>query len=133
MANRPVRNRSTKSTKHKMTQTEINRVKPVGVLSLDLLEKEAQKIISINVRFPDGQIYKFFHIPMSVGDGEALVKTVTEQSKIEGLHKLLADLVVNEDGSPFATYEQWTEVPIAILTCLNDAISESTKSEPGED
>lgn len=135
MANRPrPTSRASKSSpKHNMTQAEINRVKPAGVLSFDILEKEARKINAINVRFPDGEIYKFFHLPMSIGDGEELFQLSTEQNRLVGLRQLLTRLMVNENGTPFATYEQWEPVPLKILNLLHEAMSNSAKDEPGED
>src|SRR3954469_24853597 len=132
MANRPVRTRTSKSSKRPMTQAEINRVKPSGVLSFDVLEKAAEVITPVNVKFPDGNIYKFFHLPMSIGDGQRLFKLSTEESRLAALRQLLTDLMVNEDGSQFATYEQWENVPVKILNLLHEAMSSSAQEEPGE-
>lgn len=135
MANRPVRGSRTSkpSSKHKMTQVEINRVKPDGVLTFTVLEKDAQNINSINVKMPDDKIYKFFHLPMSVGDAENLFRLTTEQSRVVGLRQLLADLLVNEDGTSFATYEQMGSISVKVMNLIFEAMSSSAKDEPGED
>lgn len=135
MANRPPSraSRSSKSSKRVMTQAEINRVRPDAVLSYAVIEKAASVISSVNVKFPDGQIYKFFHLPMSIDDGQQLFKLATEESRLAALRQLLSDLVVTEDGKPFATYEQWGIVPVPILNKLHEAMTASAKDEPGED
>lgn len=135
MAKRPVRtSRSSKiAPKHKMTQVEINRVKPAGVLSLAILEQDAQNITSINVKLPDSEIYKFFHLPMTVDDAEELFRLTTEQSRVAGLRQLLSRLLVNEDGSVFATSEQLGSISIKVMNTIFEAMSSSAKDEPGED
>jgi len=136
MANRPVRSntrRTSKSSKPTMTQAEINRVKPAGILSLDLMEKESEKVTAINVKFPDGEIYQFFHLPVSIDDAEELLANTSEQNRIVGLRKLLSNLIVKEDGQQLATYDQWGPVAVKILNLLYEAITSSSREEPGED
>lgn len=134
MATRSTRTRNARTTsKTKMTQAEINRVKPDGVLSFGLLEEKSQAIAAINIKFPDGQIYKFFHVPMLVGDVEDLIKTAAESNRLVGLRTLLSNVIVNEDGSQFATADQWRTISAQIINLIYDAISASAKDEPGED
>lgn len=134
MANRPTRSTSRASkSKHKMTQAEINRVKPDGILSIETLEQEAQRITAINVKLPDDKIYKFFHLPMTTNDAEELFKLTTEENRVVALRKLLSELLVKEDGSQFATAEQLGGVSMKALNLIYEAMGSSAKDEPGED
>jgi len=136
MASRPVRSgvgskRGAKSGPK--TQAEINRIKPSGSLSLDVLTRASQRVISINVKLPDGEIYQFHHLPMRLAQSEEFVSGVGEGERLSALRTLLTELMVNADGSQFADEEAWNEVDIRIINNLFDAIMKSSQEEGGED
>jgi hypothetical protein len=134
MATRPVRGSSSKRGKSSgpKSQSEINRVKPTGTLSLDVLTKASTRVITINVKFPDGEIYKFFHLPMSLAQAEEFYLNTTEQ-RLAALRTMLSDLLVNEDGSQFADETVWDDIDIKIINNIADAIAKSGQEEGGED
>lgn len=132
MANRPNRNKPKKLT----TQAEINRVKPVGELSLDLLKQKSSRINSINVKLPDGEIYRFYHLPMTVADAKDFFARSGEESanRIEILQEMVHQRLVTADGQPFSEDpEVWEDVDVKILDALVTAMLESSQTEGGED
>lgn len=134
MANRPDRNRS-KTASKKKTQAEINRTKPAGILTLDLLNKKSARIKTINVLLPDGEILEFYHKPMTVAQAEAFFSTINnEEDRLPALKSMLTDQMVNSDGTPFVeSDEAWDNVDVQALNNLVDAILGSARSEAGED
>lgn len=134
MANRPDRNRNKSATKKK-SQSEINRIKPLGVLTLDLLNQKASRINTINVQFPDGEVYEFYHLPMTVAQAESFFdSTSDETSRLASLKSMLTDQMVNKDGTPFVTSDDaWDVVDVQALNSLVEAILGSARSNAGED
>lgn len=143
MANRPNRNRSADSKKKK-TQGEINKTKPKGVLTFDLLQEKSHRIQTINVQLPDGDILEFYHLPMTIDQAEEFFDTIAGKNE-DGSDKTLADIIyakktlltnqmVNKDGSKFVdSVESWGSIDTHAVTSLVDAIMESPRSEAGED
>ncbi len=145
MGNRPdrTRNRST-STAKKKTQAEINRVKPSGVLTLGLLQEKSKRIVTINVKLPDGDILEFYHLPMTVDQAEEFFDTIAGKNE-DGSEKTIADIIfarktlltnqlVNKDGSKFVeSVDAWGPISSLAVTAISEAILESPQSEAGED
>ncbi len=132
------RNRSRSSTaKQKKSQSEINRIKPVGVLSLDVLKAKAQQVHTINVQLPDGEVYEFYHLPVTVEQSEeffSVISTVSSSDdRLVTLRKLLADVLCNPDGSEFCTTDDLLQIDFHVRDALIDAIFASARSEGGED
>lgn len=134
MANRPTRSsKSAARNKKQKSQAEINRIKPAGVMSLDILKKKASVVSTINVQMPDGEVYEFYHLPMTVDMSENFVSPGPDSNYVAALRDTLAELLVNKDGSPFVDDpEQLNPIPMSILNKLWVAISSSDKEEPGE-
>lgn len=138
MANRPS-SRSKAAKKPKKSQAEINRIKPAGVMSLDVLEQKSSAIKTINIKLPDGEVYEFYHLPMTVGMSERFVEEIGV-NRVKLLRENLADLLVNKDGTPFVADEdgnpdstQLQVISMDILNGLYEAINASDREEPGED
>ena len=134
MANRPNRSRSVTPAKKK-TQSEINRIKPAGVLTLDLLNQKSSRVKTINVQFPDQEVYEFYHLPMTVAQAESFFNGVTEEgARLASLKSMLTDQMCNKDGSPFVESDDaWDNVDVQALNSLVEAILGSARSEAGED
>lgn len=140
MANRPDRNRNKNNggTKKK-TQAEINRVKPAGILTFDALREKSTRIQTINVKLPDGDIFEFYHLPMTVAQAEEFFETIKAQDSgladvITAKRNMLTDQLVNKDGSKFVeSADAWDSVDIQAVNALVDAILESPQAEAGED
>jgi hypothetical protein len=130
MANRPDRNRN-RTTKKKLSQTDINRAKPVGVLTLDLIKEKSARINTINVRLPDGEIYEFYHLPMTVAEARDFF---AREDKFESLKETCHQRLVNKDGTPLSDdINVWDDVDVKILDNIVNAMLESQKEEGGED
>lgn len=133
MANRPDRNRA-KSTIKKKSQAEINRTKPLGTLTFDVLSEKSSRVKTINVLLPDGEIYEFYHLPMTVAEADEFFKKDEEGLRISKLKSMLTDQMVNKDGTPFVeSADAWDGVDVQILNNLVDAILGSARAEAGED
>lgn len=138
MANRPDRSRN-KSVTKKKSQAEINRVKASGVLSLDLLQEESDKIHTINVQLPSGKILEFYHLPMTVAQDEDFFNTARNPEAgasdvIMAKKNMLTDQLVNKDGSKFVeSPEAWDGIDIQAVNAIIDAILESPQTDAGED
>jgi hypothetical protein len=146
MANRPNRNSRNTSIPKKKTQSEINRTKPVGVLSLNLLKEKSKRIQTINVQLPDKDILEFYHLPMSVAQAEEFFDLIRSENStlsdtILAKKNMLNDQLVNKDGSKFVDENLsdeerlavWDPIDIQAVNAIVDAILESPRSEAGED
>ena len=137
MANRPNRNRTV--TKKKKTQSEINRIKPAGVLTFEALAKKSTNIKTINVELPDGEIQEFYHLPMTIDQAEEFFDTIGGDDKtvadvIHAKKVMLTNQMVNKDGTPFAqSVEDWGPIDTQIVTALVDAIMMSGREDGPED
>lgn len=142
MANRPVRNRNrtTPNTTAKRTQAEINRTKPVGVLSLEVMNEKSIRVKTINVRLPDGDIYEFCHLPMTVAEAEEFFRESDASGRLAAMKTMLSEQLVNKDGSSFIPLkedgsleiETWDNIDVKIMDNLVDAILGSAREEGGE-
>src|SRR6476659_6197467 len=129
MANRPSRSSKSATKKPKKSQVEINRIKPVGVLSLQTLTEKSSNVATINVKLPDGEVYEFYHTPITANMLENL-----SASSQTGVRDLLADVLTNRDGSPFVEDAvALGDVSMDILNLILKAINDSDREEPGED
>jgi len=100
---------------------------------VDLLERKSSAINMINVKLPDGEVYAFFHLPMTVGTSENFVSQMTEKNRILAVRQVICDLLVNEDGSPFFDdVDQVNPISWNIINAIFDAINQSDREEPGE-
>lgn len=133
MANRPDRNRAKPVTNKKKTQAEINRVKPVGELSLDVLQEKSSRICDINVRLPDGEIWQFYHLPMTLAETRDFFDA-SDVDRLTAIRDNVHARLVKKDGSPFADDpEVWETVDVKIVDAICTAMIESAKEEAGED
>jgi len=131
MANRPSSRSSAKKPK---SQAEINRIKPVGTLSLSVLQEKSSVVETINVKLPDGEIYEFYHKPMTVGVSENFLDQSTSKNRVEAVRNLLAELLVNKDGTRLVEdVEDLSNVSWKVLNSIFEAINASDREEPGED
>lgn len=144
MANRPDRNRNKSTTAKKKTQAEINRIKPAGTLTFDVLKQKSTRITTINVKLPDGDVLEFYHLPMTIDQAEEFFDTISGKDE-NGESKTVSDIIVakktmltnqlvNKDGSKFVqSIEDWGPIDTEAVTAIADAIMESPRSEAGED
>lgn len=134
MANRPARSSKSAAKRPKKSQVEINRIKPVGVLSLDVLEAKSSNVETINVKLPDGEVYEFYHKSMTVGASEDFISEASTANRVSAVRRMLAGLLVNKDGSPFIKDEaDLRAVSWKVLNAIFEAINASDREEPGED
>lgn len=128
------RTRTVKKTAKK-TQVEINRIKPVGVLSLETMQAKSAQIATINVQLPDGEIYEFYHLPVTVERSRSFLASRDggEESRLDAMIELLTEILVTVDGKPFADMESFDKVDNRIIAALANAILASSRDEGGED
>lgn len=117
--------------KVKRSQAEINRVKPVGVLTIETLKVKAQQVHTVNVELPDGEIYEFYHLPVTVDQSEEFFST--QGQDLSAVRKMLADVLCNKDGSEFCTEEDLGQIDYHVRDRLIKAIFSSAREEGGED
>lgn len=131
MANRPIRNK-TKPTR-KLSQSEINRIKPVGTLTVDVLRQKSALVSTINVKLPDGEVYEFYHLPMTLADARDFDQA-TSEDRLTAIRDNVHTRLVKKDGSPFVDDpEVWETVDVKIIDVLCRAMLESAREEGGED
>lgn len=131
MANRPNRNRTVAPKKR--TQAEINRITPKGELSLSILEEKSARVLNINVQLPDGEVWAFYHLPMSMADARDFFEA-SEKDRLTALRDNVHTRLVKKDGTPFADDpEVWENVDVKIVDALCNAMLNSAKEEAGED
>lgn len=126
------RTRTTAKKSTKKTQVEINRIKPVGVLSLETMQEKSTRVTTINVQLPDKEVYQFNHLPVTVEQGKAFFEA-KDESNLDAMIDLLAGILVNEKGEPLADAEALEKVDTKIITSLVNAIFDSSRDEGGED
>lgn len=128
------RTRTAKKTP-KRTQVEINRIKPVGVLSLETMQAKSTRITTINVQLPDGEVYEFYHLPVTVEQSRLFYSVRTEggESGLDAMLEMLSNILVTREGDPFADVESFEKIDTKIIAALSDAIFSSARDEGGED
>lgn len=125
--------KSARKSTPKRSQIEINRIKPLGVLSLETLQQKAQKVTSVNVELSDGEIYEFCHLPITVEQAEDFETGILDGSRLSKIRTLASEILVNKDGTPFATEEQLNQISFHELNKIVTAIFESARDQGGED
>lgn len=135
MANRPSSSSRSKSKSSKpKSQKEINRIKPVGTLSLDVLQSKSSVVKTINVKMPDDEIYEFYHKPATVKTTKDFVTETTTINRVVAVTNFITSLLVNKDGTPFIEdAEDLDGVSWDVLNAIHGAINASDREEPGED